>query len=141
MREANNQHGQTEQAAMNPYEHSTVQPPEPDKAGRIFPASIAVCVVGAAIWICLIFGVYFILPRFRTIIVGFGTDIPTLTTFVMDYAGLLLPLIGIAAGARLAAMQSRRLSVFVLIWLPMILMVVLALTVGLSFVKPLKDLA
>lgn len=126
---------------MNPYEHSTVLPPEPDTAGRIFPASIAECVVGAAIWICLICSVYVILPRFRTIFVSFGIVIGLPELCIMAYAGLILPLIAIIAGVSLAAMRSRRLYLFVLIWLPTILMVVLVLAVGPSLVRLLNDLA
>lgn len=126
---------------MNPYEHSTVLPPEPDKAGRIFPQSIAEGVASAGIWICLIGSVYIILPRFLKIFVDFAIVIGPMAIFVIVHAGLLLPFIGIAAGASLAAMQSRRWYSFVLIWLPLILMGVLLLTVGPVLVRLLNDLA
>ena len=122
---------------MNPYEHSTVLPPEPDKAGRMFFPAFA----GAGIWIILIVSVYVILPRLLKIFVDFGIVIGPLAIFVIVYAGLLLPFIGIAAGASLAAMQSRRWYLFVLIWLPMILMGVLLLTVGPVLARLLNDLA
>ena len=115
--------------------------PEADKAGRILPLSIVGGVLSAALWICLICVVYLCLPRSRTIFVGFGTGIGPLTAFVIDYAGLVLPLLGIAAGASVVAMQSRRVYAFVLFWLPLILLVGLVLTVGPSLLKLLNDLA
>lgn len=126
---------------MNPYEYSTILPPEPDKAGRMFPQSIAEGVASAGIWICLIGSVSIILPRFEAICWGLGIDIGPLATFVLVHARLLLLLIGIAAGASLAAMRSRRLYLFVLIWLPMILIGVLLRIVGPSLVELLNHLA
>jgi hypothetical protein len=126
---------------MNPYEHSTILQPEPDKAGRMFPQSIAEGVASAGIWIILIGSVYIILPWFQAICWGFGIDIGPLATLVLVHARLLLLLIGIAAGASLAAMQSRRWYLFVLIWLPMILIGVLLRIVGPSLVKLLNHLA
>ena len=126
---------------VNPYEQATALPPEPHEPGWRSFVSTPLILASATIWVGLIVCVYFVLPRVRTMLVGFGVAIGPLKIFGMDYAGLLLPLIGIAAGVCLAAMPSRRMWKFALFWLPLVLIFGLVLTVGPDLVKLLNDLA
>lgn len=126
---------------VNPYEQSTALPPEPNEAGWRSVVSKPQILASATIWVSLIVCVYFVLPRVRTMLVGFGAVISPLNIFGMDYAGLLLPLIAIAAGVCLAVIPSRRMSKFALFWLPLVLIFGLVLTVAPDLLKLLNDLS
>lgn len=113
---------------------------EPANSVGISLSSMAGCMLSAALWICLIWAVYLKLPTYRRLFEDFGTDVGPLTVIVLNYAGLILPLIGIAAGACLTASRFKRMRAFVLFWLPLILITGLVITVGAPFVKLLNDL-
>jgi hypothetical protein len=76
---------------VNPYEQSTALPPEPHEPRWRSIVSTPLILASATIWVGLIVCVYFVLPRVRTMLVGFGVAIGPLEIFGMDYAGLLLP--------------------------------------------------
>ena len=112
----------------------------PAKAASISFLSVAGSMLSAALWICLIWAVYLKLPTYRRLFDDFGTYVGPQTVIVLNYAGLILPIIGIAAGACLTANRSRRIRAFVLFWLPLMLITGLVIAVGPPFMKLLNDL-
>lgn len=113
---------------------------EPAKAAGISFLSIAGNMLSIALWICLSWAVYLKLPTYKRLFDDFGTHVGPLTVIVLNYAGLIRPLIGIAAGACLTASRSKRIRAFVLFWLPLMLITGLVIAVGPPFVKLLNDL-
>ena len=112
----------------------------PANAARSSFLLIAGSMLSIALWICLIWAVYLKLPTYKRLFDDFGTHVGPLTVIVLNYAGLILPLIGIAAGACLTASRFKRMRAFVLFWLPLMLITGLVIAVGPPFMKLLNDL-
>lgn len=112
----------------------------PANAARSSFLLMAGSVLSAALWICLIWVVYLKLPTYKRLFDDFETDVGPLTVIVLNYAGPILPLIGIASGACLTANRFKRMRAFMLFWLPLILIAGLVITVGLPYPNLLNDL-
>lgn len=103
---------------------------------------MSIALVSTGLWLSLISSVYLALPRIRKILDDFGTEISPLTLMVLKYAGLVLPLIVIAAVIGLiVANKSRPMRTFALLVLPLILIAALVLSVGTVFFKLHRDLS
>ena len=68
------------------------------KAAGISFLSVVGSVLSAALWICLIWAVYMKLPTYKRLFDDFGSHLGPLTVIVVNYAAVILPLVGVAAG-------------------------------------------
>jgi len=114
---------------------------ESAKDGDVSAVGVLSGLLGSGLWAVLIWAVYFGLPRFRRIVDDFGQEISPLTVMVVQYAGLALPVFIAAAGVSFATKHSRRVSGFLFLWVPLLLLAGLVLTVGPTVIKLLNDLS
>lgn len=102
--------------------------------------SVVTGIVGSALWLLLIWGVYVKLPHLDEVFRDFGVPVPRVSAVVLANAGSALPVIGLGCALLLGFSRPRRASSIALVWVPLTLLLALSFAVGLPYLALVQSL-